>query len=69
VNIALVIVLAIYTEDRYSFVDVDAVKAALWRRDSVLFLPEFCSHFIQFGGENIGTRNVHKNLIVCWKVV
>jgi len=41
VNIALVIVLAICTEGRCRFVDVDAMKAALWLRGSVLFLLEF----------------------------
>lgn len=61
-NIALVIVLAIYTEGRSRFVDVDAVKAALWLRGSLLFLPGFCSLFIRFGRKEIGTRNVHKNL-------
>ena len=62
-NIALVIVLAICTEGRYRFVDVDAVKAAHWLRGSVLFLPEFCSLCTRIGGGKICTRNVHKNLL------
>jgi hypothetical protein len=67
VNIALVIILAICTEGRYRFVVVDAVKAAIWLRGSVSFLPEFCSLFIRFGKNKFRYKKCPQKIV--WSCV